>query len=191
MRWKRVQLELMIVAATLLLLGTRAPADEEPSARAVLPPPLPPTLKESSTLQTRTDKRTPAPQHSRPKSTRAMPGFDRSKTTHASVTSRAASIAHGDRSRDASAQRRVLATVKGANFRRLRALASAQKRGRDRTPVGPETGHLSPPSDASTSWAEDGPLARIEPPGGPAPHYPGPYGYPPAIPYYWPPPGPE
>jgi len=184
-----------IAAIALVLSGLDASAEDEPGARAPLPPPL---------------QSAPAQSGERPISA-SVPDFSRPKPGQPAIAP--------DRGRPPLSQKkfhRHPAPYHGASPERRRSLgpsktasmnprpnrhghltvASAKKERRDPAPTGPAIGELSPSPDYTNP--EIGRAGEIR--GGPRPalpgYYPGPfagppaYGYAPNYPFAWAPPGP-
>ena len=178
------------IAVALLLLGTGAFAEEEPVARAPLPPPLSPTVGASGTPQSQTEKHDPAPRRDQPVA--GPPNtFDRSKAPASQKKPRFVAMAHRDKAatkgRDQPVQRKRPVADK---VPRHRVLVSAVKR----SSAVPEDGYLSPPNGYRRSELDNAAIERVEPPRIAVPYYrplPGPpaYGYSPDYPYLWSPPG--
>ena len=176
-----------IAALLLLLSGPNASADEEPAARAVLPPPLRSVPAE--------DRQIPEPspginQSSPLPSAMKLDGSNtavsQGKPHRRSTPSGGVAVA-----KQQNAPARPSSRFTDANARRQseRRVASRGRQGH-----GPSIGQLSPPSDIRPR-ADSAPTAT-EPPKGPRLYYPGysagppAYGYVPRYPYSWEPPGP-
>jgi hypothetical protein len=177
----------IVLALRLLVPGKPALAEEEPAARAALPPPLAiPSPPEAGAPQKPAETSSPAAPRMR---------FDRSRAQPAERKSHLTAAAHrgrpGARGRDASPRHRDLAVDKASRHAAQGAIAFGGQRGRGGSPTEPEIGHLSPPSVDSTPRVENAPMTRIDPARIAVPFYSGPYGYIPSIPYSWLPPGAE
>lgn len=186
----RSRIDLMIGAALLFLLsGPEALAEDEPAARA----PLPPLLRGAPAEVDERQMPDPATNRNHLDPHPSAIGFDRPKSHSSEKKPRLRSTSylgtavskkretverHRDRSKDAADHRQGHRTV-----------ASEKRQRRGRSPAEPGIGLLSPPSASATQHL-------AEPRQAPPLYYPnyfaGPpaYGYAPSYPYGWAPPGP-
>lgn len=168
-----------------MLLAPRVLAQEEPGARAALPPPL---------SSSRSDTASPQKPEEISSFARPMIRLDQSRTRAVERKSSTNPTAHrgapGAKGRAESPKRRYLAANKVLRHRAEKVADLGARRRHGRSPPTAEVGHLSPPSDHSTPQVETAPITRAEPPQVAVPYYSGPYGYLPAIPYSWLPPAP-
>ena len=198
---ERAGLMLTFIAALLLLItGARVLAEEEPAARAPLPPPLRSVPAEAGKPQTRTATPDPAPGPNQSASGPPTIRFDRPKPQSSPKKPRLAAAPHRSaaaaKGRETPMRSADLSKYGDSHRQRHRAIAPGTKQGRDRSPVGPRIGYLSPPNDDSVPRIENTTIPRTAPPRAPPPYYPnffaGPpaYGYAPSYPFAWAPPGP-
>jgi hypothetical protein len=193
---RRAGLDLMTSAALMLLFsGAQALAEDEPAARAPLPPPLRVAPAETRTRQT------PDPAPSRSQSDPATPAirFDRPKPQFAPQKPRTSYLGTSiAKKREAPARHAIHSMDTEARRQAHGSVASEKRQKRDRSPAELGMGQLSPPSDYPNppigSTTES---TLAEPRQAPPLYYPnyfaGPpaYGYAPRYPYAWVPPGPE
>jgi hypothetical protein len=194
---RRARIDLMTGVALLLLVsGPQAFAEDEPAARA----PLPPLLRGAPAEAGERQLPDPAPTRNQLDPHPPAIGFDRPKSQlsekrpHPRSTSylgisvskkRGTVERHRNRSKDAVAHRQGPRTV-----------ASEKRQGRDRSPAEPGIGLLSPPRDYPNPPIESATQPLAEPRQAPPLYYPnyfaGPpaYGYAPSYPYACAPPGP-
>ena len=193
----RAGLDLMTGAALLLLVsGSQALAEDEPAARAPLPPPLRGAPAEAGERQmpdpapsrNQSDPRAPAIRFDRPKSqlSQKKPRLHSASHLDNSVAKKRETPARlGNHSMDAASRRQGHRTV-----------ISEKRQRRDRSPAEPAIGQLSPPSDYPDPPIGSATQPPAEPRQAPPLYYPnyfaGPpaYGYAPSYPYAWAPPGP-
>jgi hypothetical protein len=168
-----------------MVFAPRVLAQEEPAARAVLPPPLSSSRSDTDSQQ----KPVEISSFARP-----TIRLDQSRTRAAERKSSASPAADrgawGAKGRLMSPERRYLAANKALRHQTEKVARLGARRRRGRSAPEPKVGHLSPPSNHSTSQIETAPTTRVEPPQMAIPYYSGPYGYLPAIPYSWLPPAP-
>jgi hypothetical protein len=184
------------VALLLLVSGPPARAEDEPSARAPLPP-LPRSIPAEIG-----ERQMPDPASSRNQS---APGtsairFDRSKLQLSRKKPRlnSASYLGIAVAKNRATAARIVNHSMDATSRRQghRTVASDKRQRQDRSPVAPAIGQLSPPRDYSDTRIGSTTEPTAEPPQAPPLYYPnyfaGPpaYGYAPSYPYAWSPPGP-
>jgi hypothetical protein len=188
---RRAGLDLMTSAALLLLFsGAQASAEDEPAARAPLPPPLGSAPAETSERR----MPDPAPSRNQPEPGKPAMRFDRQRSQLSQkkprlhlAKKRETPARHGNHSIDAASRRQG-----------HRSVASDNGQKRDRSPAEPAIGQLSPPHDYPDDPRIVGSITEppAEPRQAPPPYYPnyfaGPpaYGYAPSYPYAWAPPGP-
>ena len=194
---RRAGLHFMTSVALLLLVsGPPARAEDEPSARAPLPP-----LPRSVPAETG-ERPMPDPASSRNQSAPSTPAirFDRSKSQLSQnkprlnsasylgislAKKRATAARIGNHSMDAASRRQGHRTV-----------ASDKRQKRDRSPAEPAIGQLSPPRDYPDMRIGSTTEPPAEPPQAPPLYYPNyfasppAYGYAPSYPNAWAPPGP-
>jgi hypothetical protein len=193
----RAGLDLLISAALLLLVaGPQALAEDEPVARAPLPPLPQGTPAEAGERQMRdpapsrnqSDPRPPAIRLDRPKSQ-----LSQKKPRLYSASYLGTSVA---KKREAPAQLGKNSKQADSRKRGHRAVAAEKSQRRDRSPAEPGIGRLSRPSDYPNSQIVSTIQSPAEPRQAPSLYYPnyfaGPpaYGYAPSYPYAWAPPGP-
>ncbi len=194
----RAGLYLMTGAALLILVSEpQALAEDEPAARAPLPPLVRGVPAEAGNRQmpdpapsgNQSDPRAPAIRFDRPKSqlSQKKPRLHSASYLGASVAKKRETPARpGNRSMDAASRRQGHRTI-----------ASKKGQRRDRSPAEPGIGSLSSPSDYPNPPIGSTTKPRAEPRGVPPLYYPNyfagppPYGYAPSYPYAWAPPGPE
>jgi hypothetical protein len=189
--------DLMTSAALLLLVsGPQALAEDEPAARA----PLPPLLWGAPVEAGERQMPDPAPSGNQANPRAPVIRFDRSKSQlsqkkprlhpasylgSSMAKKRETPARFGNRSIDAVSRRQGHRTV-----------ASEKRQRRDRSSAEPAIGQLSPPSDYLYPPIGSSTEPVAEPRQAPPLHYPnylaGPpaYGYAPSYPYAWAPPGP-
>jgi hypothetical protein len=190
-------LDLMTSAALLLLFsGAQALAEDEPAARAPLPPLLRGAPAEAG------ERQTPDPTPSRNQSDPGAPAtrFDRPRSQLSQKKPRLHSApylgASMAKKRETPARLGNHSIEAGSRRQGHRSVTSEKRRKRDRSPTGPEIGSLSPPSDYSDPriGSTTAPPAdpRQAPPLYNPDYFAGPpaYGYAPSYPYAWAPPGP-
>jgi len=193
----RAGIDLMTSAALLLLVsGPQALAEDEPAARAPLPPLLQGAPAEAGERQMRdpapsrnqSDPHPPAIRLDRPKFqlSQKKPRLHSASYLGTSVTKkREAPAQFGNHSKHADSRRRGHSAV-----------ASEKSHRRERTPAEPGIGRLSPPSDYPNSQIGSTTQPPAEPRQAAPLYYPnyfaGPpaYGYAPNYPYAWALPGP-
>jgi hypothetical protein len=195
----RAGLVLTVIAALLLLVsGARASAAEQPAARAPLPPPLQNVPVEAGELQRPTGtpdrgaergQSAPGPptiSFGRTRPLQKKPNFAAGPHHGAAIAAKQRPpVRSSDRSKDGASRQRD-----------RRSIALEAKRGRDRLPIGPRMGQLSPPNDDTTPGIESITNSRVMPPQAQSLYYPdyfaGPpaYGYAPSYPFTWAPRGP-
>jgi hypothetical protein len=187
-----------MTGATLLLLvaGPQALADDEPAARAPLPPLLRGAPAEAGERQmpdaapsrNQLDPHPPAIGFDRPKSqlSEKKPRLHSTSYLGTSVLKKRETVErHRNHSKDAVAHRQGHRTA-----------ASEKRQGRGRSPAEPGIGSLSPPSGYPNPPIGSATQPLAEPRQAPPLYYPnyfaGPpaYGYAPSYPYAWAPPGP-
>jgi hypothetical protein len=187
---RRAGLDLMTSAALLLLFsGAQALAEDEPAARAPLPPPLGSAPAETS------ERRMPEPTLSRNQPEPGKPAirFGRQRSQLSQKKPRL----HLAKKRETPARLENHSIDAASRRQGHRSVASDKRQRRDRSPDEPAIGQLSPPRDYP-----DPPIrSTTEPPAEPRqatplyyPNYfagPPAYGYAPSYPYAWAPPGPE
>jgi hypothetical protein len=195
---KSVGLVLTTVAALLLLIsGARVLAEEEPAARASLPPPLGDVPAKAGELRMPTGSPGPTSGHSQSDSTPPTVRLDRPILQPSQKKPRFTAAPH----RGAPATARRGRSVRSADRSKAgqqdhRAIVSRTMQGRDRLPAGPRLGQLSPPKDDPEPRIENTPLPPMAPPRAPSLYYPDyfarspAYGYAPSYPFAWAPPGP-
>ncbi len=189
----------LMTSAALLILGSGPPAfaEDEPAARAPLPPLVRGVPAEAGKRQmpdtapsgNQSDPRAPAISFDRPKSQ-----LPQKKPRLHSASYLAASMA-----KKRAAPARLGNHLMDAAFRRQgnRTVAAKKRQRRDRSPGEPGIGSLSPPSDYPNPPIGSTTEPRAEPQGVPPLYYPnyfaGPpaFGYAPSYPYAWVPPGRE
>ena len=188
----------LITGAALLLLvsGSQAFAEDEPAARAPLPPLLRSAPAEAG------EPRMPDPAPSRNQSDPRAPAisFDRSRSQLSQKKPRLDSTSY--RGASVAKKRETPAglgnpTLHAASHRQgNRTVVSEKRQGRGRSPAEPGIGQLSPPSDYPDPRIGSASKSPPEPRQAPPLYYPnyfaGPpaYGYAPSYPYAWAPPGP-
>ena len=189
--------DLMTSAALLLLVsGSQALAEDEPAARA----PLPPLLR--STPAEPRERQMPDPGPSRNQSDPRAPAIslDRSRSQLSQKKPRLHSTSYLGTSvakkREAPAQFGNHSKHADSRRRGHSAVASEKSQRRERSPAEPGIGRLSPPSDYPNSQIGSTNQPPAEPRQAPPLYYPnyfaGPpaYGYAPNYPYAWALPGP-
>jgi hypothetical protein len=194
---RRAGLDLITGAALLLLVsGSQAFAEDEPAARAPLPPLLRSAPAEAG------EPRMPNPAPSRNQSDPRAPAisFDRSRSQLSQKKPRLHSTSY--RGVSVAKKRETHArlgnpTLHAASHRQgNRTVVSEKRQRRGRSPAEPEIGQLSPPSDYPDPRIGSASKSPPEPRQAPPLYYPnyfaGPpaYGYAPTYPYAWAPPGP-
>jgi hypothetical protein len=193
----RAGLDLMSSAALLLIIsGPQALAEDEPAARAPLPPMLRGTPAEARERQ-RPD---PAPNHNPSNLHTPAIRFDRLKSQLSQKKPRPHSASHFGTSAAKKWERPARladhSTDAASPSQRHRTVASEKRERQDRSPAEPEIGSFSPSSDypdpriGSTTVPPEDP--RHAPPLYNPNYFAGPpaYGYAPSYPYAWAPPGP-
>ena len=187
-----------ITSVALLLLLSVAPAraEDEPSAKAPLPP-LPRSVPAEIG-----ERQIPDPASSRNQS---APGtsairFDRSKSQLSQKKPRLNSASYlgisVPKKRATAARIGAHSTDAASRRQGRRTVASDKRQKRDRSPAEPAIGQLSPPRDYPDTRIGSTTEPPAEPPQAPPLYYPnyfaGPpaYGYAPSYPYAWSPPGP-
>jgi hypothetical protein len=181
-------------AFLLLALSSRAWAEDEPAARAPLPPP-PLSAPAQAGERQRAD---PAPNHSQSDPRPPPIGFHRTKSQLSERQPHLHSAS--DRSRAAGKKQATLRLASrsigpGSRRQHHHSVISKGSPGTDRSPAEFGIGHLSPPSDYPDPRLRSTTEAPPEPPQAPS-YYPdyfaGPpgYGYAPRYPYSWAPSGP-
>jgi hypothetical protein len=189
--------DLMTSAALLLLVsGSQALAEDEPAARA----PLPPLLR--STPAEPRERQMPDPGPSRNQSDPRAPAIslDRSRSQLSQKKPRLHSTSYLGTSvakKLETPARLGHPTLHAASHRQgNRTVVSEKRQGRGRSPAEPGIGQLSPPSDYPDPRIGSASKSPPEPRQAPPLYYPnyfaGPpaYGYAPSYPYAWAPPGP-
>jgi hypothetical protein len=181
------------LALRLLAPANWAQAEEEPAAKAPLPPPLAPSAAGAGEIQTNTAG--PARERNRLNSDPPTIRFDRSEIQSFQDKPRAAAAPHrGARAgpkRDASSEPGDHSTTDMLRQRGRGAIASGGKPTPNRPLVGHAVGHLSPPIGYPAPQVESAAIAPVEPPRAPIQYYPGPgagppaYGYAPSYQYRW------
>lgn len=187
----------VFITSTALLVFVSASlgwAEDEPAARAPLPPPPRSAPAEAGERQTpnpapnanQSDPRPPAI-----RSNRSKPQVSENKPRLHSASDRSTGVARK------RATPRLASRSIGAHSRRQnhRPVTSEQSPRRDRSPTEASISHLSPPSDYPGPRIGSRTEALPEPPQAPAyyPNYfagPPAYGYAPSYPYSWAPPAP-
>ncbi len=194
---RRAWLGFMTRSALLLLVsGSPALADDEPAAKAPLPPPLRGAPAETGEREVRD----PAP--SRNQSTPGTPAirFDRPRSQLSQKEPRRHSASYLSTS---TAKKRETAARLGnhsigtvSHRQGHHTVASEKRQRRDGSPAKPALGQLSPPNDHPDPPIASATGSTAEPRQAPPMYYPnffaGPpaYGYAPSYPYAWTPPGP-
>ena len=194
----RARLYLMTSAALLLLVsGSQALVEDEPAARAPLPPPLPGGPAEAgerhmpdpTPSRNQSDPRAPAIRFDRPNSqlSQKKPRLHSASYLGFSVGKKRETTARlGKHSMASASRRQGYPTV-----------ISEKRPRRDRSPAEPSIGQLSPTRDYPDPPIGSTTQRLAEPRQSPPLYYPnyfaGPpaYGYAPSYPYGWGPPGPE
>jgi hypothetical protein len=186
----------VFIASTALLLlvsATHAWAEDEPAARAPLPPP-----RSAAAEAGERQIPDPAPNANQPTPRPPATGLDRPRSQLSERKLRLHSAS--DRGTGVAKKRATLRLANrsvrtGSRRQNHRAVISERSPGRDRSPTEAGIGHLFPPSDYPDPRLRSTTQALPEPPQAP-PYYPnyfpGPpaYGYAPSYPYSWAPPGP-
>ena len=194
---RRAGLDLITGAALMLFVsGSQALAEDEPTAKAPLPPLLgsapaeagQPRMPDSAPSRNPSDPRAPALSFDRSRSQ-----LSQKKPRLHSTSDHGASVA---KKRETVERRRNHSKDAVAHRQGHRTVASEKRQGRDRSSAEPGIGQLSPPSDypdprigsASKSPPEPRQAAPLYYPN----YFSGPpaYGYAPSYPYAWVPPGP-
>jgi hypothetical protein len=193
---RRAGLDLIIGAALLLLVsGFQALAEDEPAARA----PLPPLLRGAPAEAGERKMSDPAPSRNQPgprapaiRFDRTKPQLSQKKPRPHSASYLATSVA---KKRQAPARLGIHSMNTASRRQGHRALASEKTQRRDRSRAEPTIGQLSPPLDYPNPPIESTTQPLAEPRQVPPMYYPnyfaGPpaYGYAPSYPYVWAPPG--
>jgi hypothetical protein len=185
----RTGLALTSIAALLLLVsGARARAEEEPAARAPLPPPLqnvPAEVGEPRRSTGTADGAQRTQSHSGPPTIRfGRPPPLQKKPSLTANPHHGAAVAARRRPPGASRQQD------------RHAVALGTRQGRDRLPIGSRIGQLSPPTNDTARRIESTMSSQAVPPRAQPSYHPyyfaGPpaYGYAPSYPFTWAPPGP-
>src|SRR5271166_888500 len=187
------------VAALLLLISSaRVLAEEEPVARAPLPPPVKNVPANAGEPQAPTEMPGSASGHSASDSTRPTVRFDRPILQHlqkgphfgaAPDRGKAAGTKRGPSARSADRSKYGLSRQQDR-----RAIASRTNQRRDRLLAGPRVGQPSPPPDDPVAQIESLPTPPTRAPPLYYPNYfagPPAYGYAPSYPFAWGPPGPR
>jgi hypothetical protein len=193
----RAGLDLMARAALLLLVwGPQALAEDEPAARA----PLPPLLRGAPVEAGERQMPDPAPSRNRSDPHAPAIRFDRPKSQLSQKKPRLHSASYLGTSvgkkRETPARLGNHSTDTASRTRGRRAVASEKRQRRDRSPAEPGIGQLFPPSDYPNTPIRSTTEPLSEPRQAPPLYYPnyfaGPpaYGYAPSYPYAWGPPGP-
>jgi hypothetical protein len=191
------ELDLMTSAALLLLVsGPQALAEDEPAARA----PLPPLLRSAPAEAGERRMPDPAPNSNQSDFRAPAISFDRSKSQLFQKKPRLRSASYLGTSvakkREAPAQLGNHSKHADSRRRGHSAVASEKSQRRERSPAEPGIGRLSPPSNDPNSQIGSATKPLAEPRQAPPLYYPnyfaGPpaYGYAPGYPYAWAPPGP-